>query len=406
MGKCVSGWLVASLVLTSVIGASQLAWAQIKIGGVTALSAPGAVESGRAMQQGMEIAVQELNAMGGVLGQKVELVMGDTAGLPEKGTAVMERLIGKDKVVAVTGEVHSSVALAEIEVTHRYGVPIVIGEAWSDDITARQYPEVFRITVANSLVYAIAVDWIKAVGFKHVAVIGENSDWGLGVVKIFNDKLSALGIKVTSFNAERTVQDFTPQLLKLKNASPRPDLLINGFTGTGEYLMVKQAYELGLAPTRGTALFAAGVEATVPDFWKAVGKAGVYTIVNPAGLSGIPKTPVSDRFAKTFKAKHQRDPDVVAMEGYDGIVLIAEAIRAAKSTDPKKIEAALRAIKWEGTRGTIWFSRDKSPTWMYQQWPEVPVFVIQYTKEGQEVTQGAILWPRRLATTDKLIFRP
>jgi branched-chain amino acid transport system substrate-binding protein len=398
--------LLAALILPGLLMTSPPAWGQIKIGGVTPLSPPGGVENGRVMQQAMELAIEELNAKGGLLGQKVELVMGDTAGLPEKGTAVMERLITKDKVVAVAGENHSSVALAEIEVAHRHGVPLVICEAWSDDITGRQYPEVFRITVANSLVYAIVADWIKEVGFKHVAVIAENSDWGLGTLKIFNEKLKALGITVTSFSAERTVTDFTPQLLKFKNMSPKPDLLINAFTGTGEFLMVKQAYDLGFAPTKDTAHFAGGTEATEPDFWKAVGKAGVHVIVNPAGLSGIPKTPVSERFTKVYRAKYGSDPSAVAMEGYDGIMVIAEAIRAANSTDPKKIAAALREIKWEGTRGTIWFSKDKSPAWMHQQWPDVPIFVIQYTKEGQEVHQGAILWPRRLANTDKLLFRP
>jgi branched-chain amino acid transport system substrate-binding protein len=398
-------WITLLLALGALLLASD-GWAQIKIGGVTPLSPPGGVENGRVMQQAMELAISEINTAGGLLGQKVELVMGDTAGLPEKGTALMERLITRDKVVAVAGENHSSVALAEIEVAHRYGVPFVVCEAWSDDITGKQYPEVFRITVANSLVYAIVSDWIKEVGFKHVAVIAENSDWGLGTIKIFNEKMKQLGITVTSFSAERTVTDFTPQLLKLKNMSPPPDLLINAFTGTGEFLMVKQAHELGFSPSKQTAHFAGGTEATEPDFWKAVGKAGVHVIINPTGLPGLPNTPASARFTKAFRAKHNHEPSSVAMAGYDGIMLIAEAIKAAKSADPKRITAALQDIRWEGTRGTISFSKEKSPAWMFQQWPEPPVFVIQYTKEGQPPTEGAILWPRRLSNTDKLLFRP
>ncbi len=130
----------------------------IKIGVVAPLSPPGGVETGQAIVDGAKIAAEEINQAGGLLGKKVELVIGDTAGLPEKGTAVMERLITRDKVIAVGGEGHSSVAMAEIEVAHRNGIPIVISEAWSDGITAKGYPEVFRVTVSNSLIYSKAAN--------------------------------------------------------------------------------------------------------------------------------------------------------------------------------------------------------------------------------------------------------
>ncbi len=82
---------------------------------------------------------------------------------------------------------------------------------------------------------------MKAVGFKHVAIIGENSDWGLGVIDAFKNNLEGTGTKVTSFTAERTVSDFTPQLLQLKGADPQPALLIAGFTGAGLLQMLRQA---------------------------------------------------------------------------------------------------------------------------------------------------------------------
>ncbi|UCF94338.1 MAG: ABC transporter substrate-binding protein, partial [Desulfobacterales bacterium] len=118
----------------------------IKIGVVAPLSPPGGVETGQAIVDGAKIAAEEINQAGGLMGKEVELVIGDTAGLPEKGTAVMERLITRDKVIAVGGEGHSSVAMAEIEVAHRYGIPLVISEAWADAITGKGYPEVFRVT--------------------------------------------------------------------------------------------------------------------------------------------------------------------------------------------------------------------------------------------------------------------
>jgi branched-chain amino acid transport system substrate-binding protein len=94
------------------------------------------------------------------------------------------------------------------------------------------------------------------------------------------------------------------------------------------------------------------------------------------------------------------------MEGYDGIMVIAEAIKAAGSTESDAILAALRELKWEGTRGTIHFPQTTDPAWAYQQWPEVPIFVIQYDEAGQSPAEAEILWPRSQATTDELVLRP
>jgi len=378
----------------------------IKIGGVAPLSPPGGVQTGESLRDGMKVAIDELNASGGLLGQQVELLVEDTSGVPEKGVAAFERLATKDNVVAVTGSAHSAVCAAVGPVAHKYGMAFVAGECWSDNVTGAQIPEVFRITVANSLVYSVAADWVKAAGFSHVAIIGENSDWGLGVIDVFKKNLEGTGATVTSFTAERTVTDFTPQLLQLKRADPKPDLLIAGFTGAGLLQMLRQAYDLGLAPTKETAVFAAGADVLEPEFWKTMGKDGVYVIGNPAGLPGKPDTPLSRNFGTAYQELTGRPANSVAMEGYDGIMVIAEAIKAANSTDRGKITEALRDLKWEGTRGAIYFPQTKEPAWAFQQWPEVPIFVIQYDKPDQLPENAAILWPRAQATTDKLVLKP
>lgn len=378
----------------------------IKIGAVTALSAPGAVETGQSLLEGMQIAVTELNEAGGVLGKQVELVVGDTAGLPEKGTAVMERLITNDNVVAVAGELHSSVALAEIEVAHRYGIPIIISEAWSDDITAKCYPEVFRVTVSNSLIYSKAADWLSNAGFQHVAVIAENSDWGLGVIQVFQENLKDSGVEVTAFPAERTLTDFTPQLLQLRNLNPPVDFIVNGFTGTGELLMVKQASEMGIAPTATTAMLGAGMDVLFPGFWETAGEGGEYLLANPAGLPGIPSTEVSESFTEMFQANNGREPDAVAMEGYDSVMVIAKAIEASGTTESEPLIKAIGATNWEGTRGTISFSKETDPAWACNQWMDVPVFIIQFTEVNQDPSEAAILWPSDHATVDSYIEPP
>lgn len=399
-------YVVALLGATMLWCSPVLAQEVIKIGGIAPLSPPGGVETGQSLRYGMQVAVNELNAKGGLLGKKVELVVEDTSGVPDKGTAAFERLVTKERVVAVNGSAHSAVCIAIQPIAQKYNIPFVADECWADAVTGNQVPQVFRITVANSLVYSVAADWVKAAGFKNIAIIGENSDWGLGVIDVFRKNLEKTAAKITSFTAERTVSDFTPQLLQLKNMKPRPDLLIAGFTGSGLLQMLRQAYDLGFAPTKDTAVFAAGADALEPEFWKVMGSGGVNMIANPAGLPGKPDTPLARQFAKAYQQLAGRPANSVGMEGYDGVMVIAEAIKMAKTTESNAVLDALRKLRWEGTRGTIYFPQDKSPSWMYQQWPKVPIFVIQYTQPNQLPENAAILWPRDQATTDKLILKP
>ena len=170
--------------------------------------------------------------------------------------------------------------------------------------------------------------------------------------------------------------------------------------------MLRQAYDLGLAPTKKTAIFAAGSDVLEKEFWDTMGKDGVYVIGNPAGLSGKPDTLLSRTFGKSYNDMTGRAANAVAMEGYDGVMVVAEAIKAANSADPKAIAEALGALKWEGTRGTIYFPQDREPKGGFQQWPEVPIFVIQYDAADQLPENAQILWPRSQATSDKLLFTP
>ena len=96
----------------------------IRIGALVPLSAPGSVVGGEAMRAAMIIAADEINAGGGLLGRPVELIVVDSEGLPERGTAGAERLINQDRVVAIAGGYHSSVGVAAKEVAHDNGIPI------------------------------------------------------------------------------------------------------------------------------------------------------------------------------------------------------------------------------------------------------------------------------------------
>ncbi|MCP4118817.1 MAG: ABC transporter substrate-binding protein [Desulfobacteraceae bacterium] len=388
------------LLLTLPLGAGEI----IKIGGVGPLSAPGSFESGKEMKMAMEQAVEEINGTGGVLGKKVVLAFEDTQGLPEKGTAAMERLVEKQKAVAVVGEFHSSVAKAEIEVANRLKIPLIIAEAWADVITAKQYRYVFRIAPANSLFYSKIADWIQAAGFKNVVMITENSDYGIGVERVIREALKTAGIKITSITAERTIQDFTPQLLRFKLAKPRPDLLFGIFTGAGELLMVKQAHEIGFAPTKETAMFAVGTDALHKEFWEITGPSGKYILTKTGYYPGIKFTEKTDPFIKRFKTKFNREPTFAAMEAYEAVYLVADAIQRAGSTDADAIVSALETTRYTGLRGVISFSMDREPAYMYHQWPGTPSFVIQYTEVDQPYTDALLLWPKEYS--DGSLIKP
>ncbi len=385
------------IVLLAIFIGGPSTWAQepIIIGGVGPLSSPGAAESGKEMRTAMQMAVKEV---GTLLGKPVKLQFEDTRGLPEEGSSAMNRLADAG-AVGVVGEFHSSVAKAETEVANQRKLPFIISEAWADDLTAKQYPYVFRIAPANSLFYTKVADWIKAIGSRNIVAIVENSDWGLGVDRVLKENLVGAknidgeNISYTSIVADRTVADFTPQLLTFKAMRPLPDLVIDAFTGTGEYLIVKQAADVGLATTPQTAMFAVGTDALYPEYWQTVGAAGVFSITKTGYHPALGVTPAVEAFIAKFKAKTGKLPTFAAMEAYDSIHVMAKAIEAAGSTKPDAIVTELEKIRYKGVLGTIYFSSDRKPAYMYHEWPGAKAVIVQYTEQGQKYTDAQLLWP-------------
>ncbi|MBV2182706.1 MAG: ABC transporter substrate-binding protein [Castellaniella sp.] len=374
----------------------------IVLGWVGPLSAPGNYSSGQEMRWATELGVDEINQAGGVLGRPLKVSYEDTKGQPAEGSAAAVRLITKDKVSAIFGEFHSSVALAEIDVAHQYGVPWVGTDVWSDDITAKQYPEVFRLAPANSLIYVKIGNWIADQGFKHVATVAENTDFGQGGAKVVVDTLKKKGIVDTPTTIDLNQQDFTPALIRLMNQNPKPDLLQMVVAGQAQYQIVKQACQLGFAPTADTKMLGSS-GLLQKDVWEVDGKcANHLLIVNVAR----PKSQWNDkakRFVKAFQQKHNRPPTGVAMEAYDTLGVVVAAIEQAKSSDPKAVIKGLENVHYTGVNATYSFSTDKAPAWAYHQFMDVPFTVIQYTQMNQAPEDAAIVYPKEWATTDKIL---
>jgi branched-chain amino acid transport system substrate-binding protein len=377
----------------------------ILIGGFGPLSSPGSYQGGTEMRQAAEMAVDEVNEAGGVLGKEVELIFGDTEGLPERGTAVTERLITQNNVVGLVGEYHSGVALTEMEVAHKYGVPVVFAEPWSDDVTGSGYSEIFRIAPSIDYYSSIATNYIEAVGWEKIVFVVEDSDYGREQSGTWVDQLAEKGITdVEVIFADPATEDFTPILQRI--AQDPPDMLAGVITGIGNSRMLTQACELGLAPTAQTAYYAS-IDAQYPEFWENVGDCGQYVFFTYVGLPKSLWNDTTEAFMANFEDRYGTTPGGAALESYDATHMLLAAIEDAGSTEPDAIISSLEGMSYTGALGDVWFEYgstnpvpDDEPAWMWHQWPTPTVMILQYTEVGQSTDEAAVVFPTERATGD------
>jgi len=388
------------------VGAPARAADPIKVGWVGPLSPPGGYAEGALMKQAAQLAADEINAKGGVLGRQIQVVFADTRGKPEEGTAAAERLISQEKVVAITGEFHSSVFLAEMEVAHKAGIPIVAVDVWALAITAKGYPEVFRVAPNQALIASKYGDWIAAAGFKNVAFIFEKTDGGQSARDVLLPILEKHGVKYESVGADPNSTEFTAQIERFKSHQPPFDFFMTAYSEAGTYPMVSQSHTLGFAPTARTGIGNSGGPAVDPTFWKNVGEAGKYLVTE---IVGLPKAAWNDKtkaFVAAYKKKYNQTPSPQAIENYDAMLVVADAIGRAKSTDGKALIAALEKTDIVLGRGRYTFSTSRQPDWAYHQFMGAPVALVQYSKVGQEAEDAPIIWPRDIADVKYTYLKP
>src|SRR3954449_4310588 len=162
--KYASHLAIAAFTLSASLIGSAYAADPIKVGVTVTQSPPGSVVQGTQVKDGLEVAAKMLNDQGGVNGRRIELVVEDTQGLPEKARAAVEKLITRDKVVGIVGEHQSSAALAGMEVAKRYHVPYANTNGWSDAIREKGYSEVFNPGNYNNRVGDAVAASMKSLG--------------------------------------------------------------------------------------------------------------------------------------------------------------------------------------------------------------------------------------------------
>ena len=381
-----SAFLVLSLLQTTAdIG--KAAGDPIVIGVSVPLSPPGDVTAGQLIRRGAELGADYVNTvMHGVLGREVTIAVEDDAGQPEQGVAAYRRLVSDKKAVAVVGYFHSSVNLAVNEVAKDVGVLTIGTQASAADITAKHYDIAFRthaIDPVRAEAFARLIEKLKA---KRVALIAETTDYGIGNVKEFDERVKAdkLKIEVLPITFDHNATDLTPQLLQVKNF--KPDLIINLGVGSPMDLIVDQATTIGLLP--GTPMVVSYDAPIRPQWWQLHAKDGQVYFVSYYS----PQQKLSDAgqwFANTYQKKYGEQPVYSSLNGFADILIVAEAVAKAKSTDPKRVIAAMETggyKSWNTSPAT--FPRAAGILW--HNWSP-PVLILHYTAANQDWRQAPLV---------------
>jgi ABC-type branched-subunit amino acid transport system substrate-binding protein len=330
--------LLASMAMLGSLGAlpATARAGDITLGLVSPLSEPGDARSGDAIKKTAELWVKLANEAGGINGSQIKLAVYDDQGKVEVGAAAMERAITEAKASAILGIWSSSVALAQMEVAKGYNVPLMAFYSWSDDITLKNYPQVFRIGPYNSQIAAQMVPFVKARGYKKVVVLAEDTAYGLGFAKAFEGAVKALpdvSLDVVQFQAQ--TQDLTAVMSKV--AASKPDVVIVQTVFAATNLSIKQGREVGLKAD----IITGWDWPLLQDFWPTVGEAGVGVVYPTFSDPSLNVTPTGKKFVAAYKAAYGNDPAIFQYYLWDNFNAVKAAIEKSGSSDPAELVKTL-----------------------------------------------------------------
>jgi branched-chain amino acid transport system substrate-binding protein len=275
-------------------------------------------------------------------GAKIELISADHQGNPQVGQNQTLRLITQEKVVAMLGAYHSSVALVATAVAERQGIPFLVSDSVALNITGRGFKWVFRtgpIASDFATAYTQFLSELKKDGRKidTIAIVNENTEYGTSVAGSINEAAKRAGITVAAqipYNANST--DVSGQVLQLKQTQPDAVIFISYTADT--ILYFKTLKNLDYLPT---IIIGDDAGFSDPAFIPNVGDLAQGAINRSAWDVGTPGSS-SYKINEMFKTKYGRDLDDTSARWMQGFLVLADAINRAGSTEPSKIQEALR----------------------------------------------------------------
>jgi branched-chain amino acid transport system substrate-binding protein len=375
-------------VLCLLLGEVRLAGA-VKVGVVLPLTGAEA-KFGEIEKRSFDMALEEINAKGGIKGEPLELIVEDDTGRPDVGRSVVEKLITKDKVVMVGGGYSSSVTYAVAGVCQQNKMPFLVNTGAADNITSSGWDYIFRLNPPVSE-YAGAIESMltEVVKPKTVAILHENTLFGTSGAKSFEETCKKLGYKVLLKEGyEAGGIDFKPILVRVRQLNP--DILYMVSYVMDASLLMKQAKELKLTPK----MFIGGAAGfTLPEFAKNAGIASEKVVSATLWHQILPYPEAMPYFNK-YVEKYKQDTEYHGAEAYAAAYVIADVLKRAKSYSSAHIKEALAATDMMTAFGPVKFiSYGK----MKNQ-NKLSTYVVQWIDGRLE-----LVWPANLATK-KLVY--
>ncbi len=377
--------VVVAAILSLVAGASAVLAAEpVKVGVLLPLTGSMA-KFGEIEKRSFEMALEEINAKGGVRGSKIQLVFEDDTGKPEVGRSALEKLISRDKVPVVTGGYSSAVTAATAPVAQQFKVPFVINTGSADDVTEKGYNYVFRINPPASEYPNAVLSFLKSVAkVKTVAILYENTQFGQSSSKAFEKDCAAAGIKVlVKEGYQAGAIDFKPLLTKVKAANPEMIYMVSYVMDAS--LLMRQSKELGINPK----LFVGGGAGfTLPEFAKSAGGAAEHVYSATLWVETLP-FPGAKAYFNNFKKRYGSETEYHGAEAYSAMYVVADALKRAKSLSPADVRDSLAATNMKTAFGPVKFVSYGKKT----QQNKLDTYVVQWQKGELEA-----VWPTSVAT--------
>jgi branched-chain amino acid transport system substrate-binding protein len=322
----------------------------ITIGAISPFSGDGAIY-GDAARTGIDLAVNEINAAGGVNGDKLTVLYEDDHGVPTGAVSALNKLISIDKSTAVLGPFYSGNVLAVAPVANRANVVIISGSATSDNIRTAG-PFIFRVCPSNDEQARTIAQFARSkLHRKSAFIIYRNDDYGVTLRAAFEKSFPALGGTILGAEAvPPDASDVRAQLSRVQTTNP--DLIFAAVHVPEGAALLRQSRELGIKATiMGTdggqdpQLLQIAGDAAEGSYWVTIGWANGET------------DPSVARFRNAYRARYGKDPGVYSALYYDAAEVLAKAIELAPSTSGPNIQKALFRVDYVGPTGRTKFDR-------------------------------------------------